>query len=69
MNLLKILGKLIPFTTKLDIQHKLGVPHMFWSIRNIQRLGFTPKYIVDAGAYTGEWTKDCLKFSQRLKSL
>jgi FkbM family methyltransferase len=69
MNLLKILGKLIPFTTKLDIQHKLGVPHMFWSIRNIQRLGFTPKYIVDAGAYTGEWTKDCLKIFPEAKIL
>ncbi|KRT15837.1 hypothetical protein ASU31_12695 [Pedobacter ginsenosidimutans] len=69
MNLFKILGKLVPFATKLDIQHKLGVPHMFWSIRNIQRLGFNPKYIIDAGAYNGEWTKDCLKIFPRAKIL
>lgn len=29
---------------------------MEWSLRNMKRLGFAPRNIVDVGAYQGEWT-------------
>ena len=61
MKVLNLLGKLVPFNLKLDIQHKLGVPHMFWSMRNLKNNGFEPKSIIDAGAFDGEWTKTCVK--------
>lgn len=61
MNIQSLIGKLIPFETKLNIQNKLGVPHMFWSILNMKKNGFNPKYIVDAGAFIGDWTINCRK--------
>jgi len=56
MGILNILGKVLPPKIKENLLHKLGVPHMFWSIRNIRKLGFNPKVIYDIGAYQGEWT-------------
>lgn len=69
MNILNSLGKLLPFHTKLKIQHQLGVPQMFWSILNIKKNGFEPEFIVDAGAFMGEWTLDCRKIYPNSKIL
>jgi hypothetical protein len=33
-----------------------GTPSNCWSFFNMRRLGFSPKLIVDVGAYRGEWT-------------
>lgn len=32
------------------------VPSMEWSFRNMRKLGFDPKFIVDIGAFNGGWT-------------
>lgn len=69
MNILKKLGSLVPFKTKLKIQHQLGVPQMFWSIQNIKNNGFEPEFVVDAGAFMGDWTIDCRKIFPNAKIL
>lgn len=33
-----------------------GTPSNFWSFSNMRRLGFSPKLVLDVGAYRGEWT-------------
>jgi FkbM family methyltransferase len=57
MGLINILGKLLSNQKKESLLHKMGAPHMFWSIRNLAKLGFQPKVIFDIGAYKGEWTE------------
>jgi len=37
----------------------LKYPDMALSLRNLARLGFRPRFIVDVGAYQGEWTQLC----------
>lgn len=69
MNFLKSMGSLISFQNKLKLQHKLGVPQMFWSIQNMKHIGFNPEFIVDAGAFMGDWTKDCRKIFPKSKIL
>jgi FkbM family methyltransferase len=49
------LKKIFPSTFKRGIKEHLGVPSLHWSLMNIQRLGYTPKFAVDIGAYEGEW--------------
>jgi FkbM family methyltransferase len=51
----KYLKKIFPLTFKRDIKDHLGVPSLHWSLMNLQRLGYTPKFAVDIGAYEGEW--------------
>ena len=58
MNFIK---KIIPFRYKRKIKEKLGVPSLHWSLQNIKRLGFTPSFVVDIGAYEGYWTEDFLE--------
>lgn len=60
MSLISRIGKrLIPASviTKLKIQYR--VPDMEWSLRNLYANGFRPKYILDIGAFEGEWTLMC----------
>jgi len=38
------------------IRNHYDAPSMEWSFRNMRRLGFDPKFIVDVGAFNGEWT-------------
>jgi FkbM family methyltransferase len=40
-----------------DLKLALGVPSLQSVLRNMQRVGFSPKCILDIGAYHGEWTK------------
>jgi FkbM family methyltransferase len=58
MNFLK---RLIPFRTKRTIKENLGVPMLHWSLLNLKRLGYSPTFVVDAGAYEGYWTRDFLE--------
>ncbi len=59
--MLKIISKLIPDRFKQEFKIRLGAPHMYWSIRNLQRNGLKAEHIIDIGAYKGEWTDDVLK--------
>src|ERR1035437_259515 len=38
--------------------NELGVEGfgMDWSLKKLRKLGFSPKFIVDVGAFVGEWT-------------
>lgn len=40
-----------------DWKYKNGVFNMVGAINNLARNGFSPRSIVDIGAYSGEWTK------------
>jgi FkbM family methyltransferase len=52
---------LIPDSVKRKIKLQLGAPHIYWSIDNLKRNGFSPKVIADVGAYEGEFTTEVLK--------
>jgi FkbM family methyltransferase len=34
-----------------------SIPNVDWSLRNAKKNGFTPKVIVDVGAYVGDWSR------------
>jgi FkbM family methyltransferase len=61
MMILNYLNRLIPQKVKKNIRKKLGVPSQETSLTNIKRLGFSPKFCVDIGAYEGYWTVDFKK--------
>jgi FkbM family methyltransferase len=58
MMIIPLLRRLIPQKTKNKLREKLGVPGQGTSFRNIKRLGFSPKFCLDIGAYQGTWTSD-----------
>lgn len=41
---------------KQGLLDRLEVPTNVWSLTNMRRLGFAPKFILDIGAYKGEWS-------------
>ncbi|MGF7078012.1 hypothetical protein ABIB50_000344 [Mucilaginibacter sp. UYCu711] len=61
--ILNYLNRLIPQKIKRNIREKLGVPSQETSLTNIKRLGFSPKFCLDIGAYEGYWTVDFKKVS------
>jgi FkbM family methyltransferase len=52
-----MLGSLIPKILKDYLKEKIGVPNMFSSFKHMKKLGFEPRFILDIGAYEGEWSK------------
>ena len=50
----------LPIAFRRKIKQSLldfcDTPSNFWSFCNMRRLGFSPKFILDVGAYKGEWT-------------
>lgn len=50
-----ILKSIIPHTFKRDVKDHFGVPSLHWTLNNIKRLGYEPKFALDVGAYEGEW--------------
>ncbi len=56
----KLIKKLLPANFKEDIKDQLGVPSLSWTLKNLKKVGYTPKVIYDIGAYEGYWTKDFL---------
>ena len=50
--LLRLIDKLVGPA----LRNHYDAPSMEWSFRNLRRLGFDPRFIVDIGAYNGEWT-------------
>ena len=51
--------RLLPERLKRKIKVALGVPDMEASLLNLKRCGFSPKNVIDVGAYTGEWSQMC----------
>jgi FkbM family methyltransferase len=39
----------------------LGMPHIRWSLNQLRCFGFVPLNVLDAGAFKGEWAKECLR--------
>lgn len=60
---------MFPEAFKRRIKENLGVPMLHWSLMNIKRLGFKPSFVVDGGAYQGEWTKEFLEVFPQTKIL
>ncbi len=58
---MQFLKKLFSEKYKRNIKEQLGVPSLHWSLQNIKRLGFTPSFVVDIGAYEGYWTRGFLE--------
>lgn len=60
---MSLLFKLVRFLLPLSVVNKLKiryhVPDMEWSLRNLYTNGFRPGYILDIGAFEGEWTLMC----------
>ena len=50
---------LIPESVKRKIKDRLGVPSMEAGLLNLRANGFSPKVVLDIGAYQGEWTMLC----------
>jgi len=41
-----------------DLKHRYAMGNsMWWSLENVKRCGFSPRTVVDAGAYIGDWTR------------
>ncbi len=38
-------------------RYRYGMPSLSESLRTLQRTGFSPSFVVDIGAYRGEWTR------------
>lgn len=51
-----IINKLLTAKAKEYLKRKVGMPDMFVSLERLRNLGFSPKQIVDVGAFEGEWT-------------
>jgi len=67
--LIQFIKKILPFRYKRNIKDKLGVPSLHRSLQNIKKLGFTPAFAVDIGAYEGHWTEDFLEIFPGTKVL
>jgi len=58
---MRLLKKMVPGSLKIAIRERLGVPSLGWSLKNLRGLGFVPSFVVDVGAYQGEWTTELLQ--------
>jgi len=56
-----ILFHLLPRKLKRGLSVHLGCCDLNWSLEQIRRFGFTPRNVLDVGAFQGEWAKACLK--------
>ncbi len=54
---------------KSDLENHFQVPRADWSLDNMRRLGLNPKWLVDIGAFKGEWTVDGLKTFPQARAL
>ena len=53
----KVLRLVIPKQKVWEIKNRQNIPSMEWSLMNIKKLGFYPDFVIDVGAYDGEWTQ------------
>lgn len=56
-----LLKKLLSSKYKRCIKDNLGVPSLHWSLQNLKRIGYYPRFVLDIGAYEGIWTKDFIE--------
>jgi FkbM family methyltransferase len=54
---LGVMFGLIPPDWRKKIGCHLGAPDLRWSLMQLRRYGFSPKNIMDVGAFRGDWTK------------
>jgi len=57
----KLVSKLIPGKFIQKIKDDLGVPSQRKSLEALKKLGFSPNYVLDIGAYEGNWA---IEFNQ-----
>jgi FkbM family methyltransferase len=60
-NGLRLLLKCCPAEWKRRLHVHLGGPDVRWSLRQLAGHGFSPRAIVDVGAFHGDWAKICLE--------
>ncbi len=65
----KLIKYLFPNSLKALLRTKLGVPEQKSAFERIKNLGFSPKTVLDIGAYEGHWAKDCQKIFPKSKIL
>jgi FkbM family methyltransferase len=58
--MLSIIKKLLPSSLKMDVKDRLGVPSLSWTLKNLAKVGYVPRMVLDIGAYEGYWTEDFL---------
>ncbi len=58
MAITTLLKNLIPNSFKDKLRHKMGVPSQHGSFGNLKALGYSPKKVLDIGAYEGLWTTE-----------
>lgn len=59
--ILELLFATIPCTWKKRLGVYLGVPDLRQSLMQLRRFGFSPKTVIDVGAFHGDWTRICLE--------
>lgn len=67
--MIALLKKVLLSKYKRSIKVRLGVPSLYWSLKNIKHLGFKPSFVLDIGAYEGHWTRDLLEVYPSTKVL
>lgn len=55
---MSFINYLIPAKVKQHVKNNLGVPNMFWSLRNMKNNGFNLTDIVVIGAYQSKWNRE-----------
>src|ERR1700754_1598093 len=59
----KLLGAalgLLPDEVRTKVAVHLGKPDCRFSLLQLRRFGFSPRQVLDVGAYRGEWARTCL---------
>ena len=59
----KVLGlflKSLPAEWRHRLSTHLGSPDLRWSLQQLDRFGFSPRSVIDVGAFHGKWTRACL---------
>lgn len=67
--MISLLKKLLSAKYKRSVKEMLGVPSLHWSLHNLKQLGYNPSFVVDIGAYEGNWAKDFLEVFPSAKIL
>jgi hypothetical protein len=50
---------------KRSIKEQLGVPGLHHTLVQLKQRGYQPNFVIDGGAYEGQWTLDFLEVFQR----
>lgn len=59
MSLHRLVKRVVPERFKEALKRDLGVPSMERSLLALRTNGFSPRVVIDIGAYKGEWTAFC----------